>query len=151
MAEATKVQSFLHRFIWLQEPREEMVLDFIRAARLGEAPRLVVYGRHGTGKTRLGQCLAALLAGTGLEVYDVPAMDQEDLIDFMTRFVTPFPQLALTRNFADLKRVKDLELAPVIGLPMVWQRALEQDGIDLAADETKIRMAAAGIWKQGVA
>jgi hypothetical protein len=132
------IRNFLTRFIWLVPPADGIVMDFIRQAALGECPILVISGLPGTGKSRLTQCLEAIVDDLNVVmVISIKPVSGESLDRAIP---CDCPNLILTRNTgqgADLKWY-----SPVIFLPRIQRAALDEVGIDLDAGPEDIQRAA---------
>lgn len=141
-AEVSRVRSYLHRYIWLTAPAEGVVVDFIRQARLGEGPRLLAFGRAGTGKTRLVRVLSALLP----DVVVIDGLVPNGVGAIMLRGSwTTMPMLA-TSDSRGMAAMVDREVCPVIRLPLVDRQGLVQAEVRLAVDERELLEAVRGVW-----
>ena len=140
-----KARFFLRKYMWLGRPTEDLVMDFVNQARLGEAPWLTVCGVSGTGKTRLATLIHCLAPETIIIEDDIEGdspCTNEEWVEAMTG-KRPVVWTTHDRKFAEAIRY----FGPVIFLPRVWQVALEQERVALTVDPAELAIEAEHIWR----
>ncbi len=129
----SKVLTFLRRYVYLTPQHEAMVVDFVRQARLGEGPQLVVYGAPAAGKTRLRLCLTALIPN----LLAIESGIRGPLSEWLLKQDPIRPTLALTVDRGQLEKARGL--VPCIALPLVWLQKLLEAGVQIGANWDEIR------------
>ena len=135
-----KARFFLRKYMWLGRPTEDVVVDFVRAARLGEAPWLTICGSAGTGKTRLATLIRCLAPETVVVEENTGEFDP---------VATLGGQRAVVWTTKEREIVKaNVGLGPGIYLPKVQRSALVQEHVALAVDPQALKIEAEGLWQR---
>ena len=135
-----KARFFLRKYMWLVRPTEDVVVDFVRAARLGEAPWLTICGSAGTGKTRLATLIGCLAPDTV-----VVEGDEHGEFDLAATLGGQRPVVWATKDRDFVKAT--VGLGPGIFLPKVWRPALVQENVALVVDVQSLKAEAEGLWQ----
>lgn len=135
-----RTRKFIDRFIFLLTPDDEIVIDFIRQAELGECPVLVLGGPQGTGKTRLGVVLLEVVE----RLIVVETLPGNTIDPDMEQALLPFHRpVVIIAN--DPAQFTALDFAPRIWMRRILRGALVMAGVELDVSDGEIREAAGAI------
>lgn len=127
--DAQRVKHFLKRYMLLQEEHEGVVVDFVRQAGLGEAPRLVICGGRSTGKTRLRMCLEALVPE--VVTLEGETIGSVSLAKLGEDYGPMKPMVVVANSWEQARTVKGK--LTIVALPQVWIQMLIESQVEIGA------------------